>query len=191
MYQTYTPCDARKSGAKRVLARTDTHTAHLEHRAKRRKRASLARRRRRRRLHRSARRPRAHRQAVQRPCHARSPATTTCHAGTSSSGPAAVGHRWPTTAGRCSRAVPLVRSRSSAAWPRASARASAVIPSTPAAILRTRSTLSPPVCHEREPRTSERHRSTQNATGVARRGSRRRSGGLTHSNNLSSVPRLP
>ena len=44
--------------------------------------------------------------------------------------------------------------------------------------------------NERRKSTRERHRSTQNATGVARRGSRRRSGGLTHVNNLSSVPEL-
>ena len=146
----HTQSDAQKSGANRFLRRTVTHTAHLEHTAKRRKRASPTRRRRRRRRHRNARSARTRHQAAQRPCRTRRPAYTTCHAGAGSSGPAADGHRWPTTAGRRSRAVLPVRSRSSAAWPRASARASAVIPSTPAAILRTRSTLSPPVCHERE-----------------------------------------
>ena len=49
----------------------------------------------------------------------------------------------------------------------------------------------PDATNERHERTGERHRSTQNATRVARRGSRRRSGGQTHTGNLSSVPELP
>ena len=129
---------------------TYSHTyRHLEQTAERHTRASPAHRRRRRRRHRNARRPRARHQAAHRPCRTRRPAYTTCHAGTGSSGPAAEGHRRPTTAGRRSRAAPPVRSRSCAARPRASARASAVIPPTPAAILRLRSTLSPPGCDER------------------------------------------
>ena len=56
---------------------------------------------------RSARRPRARRRAVQRHCSARSRETTTCHARARSSKPAAVGHRWPTTAGRPSMVRPL------------------------------------------------------------------------------------
>ena len=80
---------------------------HLEHTAKRRKRASPAHRRRRRRRHRNARRPRARHEAAQRPCRTRWSASTTCHAGIGSSGPAADGHRWPTTAGRRSKVRPL------------------------------------------------------------------------------------
>ena len=134
----------------RAIFTTYSHTyRHLEHTAERHIRASPAHRRRRRRRHRNARRPRARHQAAQRPCRTRRPAYTTCHAGTGSSGPAADGHRWPTTAGRRSRAAPPVRSRSCAARPRASARASAVIHTIPAAILRARSTLSPPGRHER------------------------------------------
>ena len=49
----------------------------------------------------------------------------------------------------------------------------------------------PDATNELRKSACERHRSTQNATGVARRGSRRRSGGQTHTDNLSSVPELP
>ena len=48
----------------------------------------------------------------------------------------------------------------------------------------------PDATNERRTPTGERHGSIQNATGVAGRGSRRRSGGLTHAHNLSSVPEL-
>ena len=151
----------------RAIFTTYSHTyRHLEHTAKRRKRASPTRRRRRRRRHRNARRARTRHQAAQRPCHAHSPATSTCHTGTGSSGPAAAGHRWPTNAGRRSRAMPLVRSGSSAAWPRATAHAPAAIHSTPAAILRTRSSRVEPNCRERPPSgVSQRHGSWRKATG--------------------------
>ena len=48
--------------------------------------------------HRSAGRPSAHRRAVQRACSAHSRDPTTCHARARSSKPAAICHRWPTTA---------------------------------------------------------------------------------------------
>jgi hypothetical protein len=61
----------------------------------------------RRRRHRSASRSHACRRAMQRPCRADSRASTTCHTRARSSKPAAIGHRWLTTADPTSMAKPL------------------------------------------------------------------------------------
>ena len=157
----------------RAIFTTYSHTyRHLEHTAKRRKRASPTRRRRRRRRHRNARRARARHQAAQRPCRTRRSASTTCHAGTGSSGPAADGH----IDGRPLRADAreprrlCARARALRGRARPLARRPSPTRSLRPSCARGARSPRPDATNERRKSTGERHHGTQNATGVARRG---------------------